>query len=152
QEQQAQGDGAQQESHQRPSLPLLRRMNCERHRKAAAQKHHGIYAAEENFGVVTGGGKGIGVEGAASGIRREEAAEENDLGRQKEPHSEGGCLALLLQVIELVGQDGGFSQRGPPYARSRKAARRPQESSRSSVWEAGRQFATRGRSPAKGSR
>ena len=38
-------------------------------------------------------------------IGGQQAAEEHDLGRQEQPHSERGRFALLIDVVELLRQD-----------------------------------------------
>ena len=62
--------------------------------------------AQEQVELVAGGGEGRLVLRAVDRVGQKQAAEEHDLGGQKEPHAQFVGFVLLLQIVELVRQRG----------------------------------------------
>jgi hypothetical protein len=53
---------------------------------------------------VVGEHEHVGVVGPVHGVGAEQTTEEQDFGRQEQPHAEFGRLVLLLHGLEVVGQ------------------------------------------------
>jgi len=72
-----------------------------RHGQAAADEHDGIESAEFQIQSAAGFGEHRRVRVAVDGVGKEEAAEEQDFGGQKDPHAERGGILLLLERLKL---------------------------------------------------
>src|SRR5262245_21883970 len=80
----------------------LRRADGHGHRETAADEHYRVEAAEPDVELEAAFRPGMRVPDAINQVCRQEPAEEHDFGDEKEPHSEGGGLELLLHRLEVV--------------------------------------------------
>ena len=79
-------------------------VHAERHREAAGDQHDGVDAAEPEVELAAPLGEPPRVEVAVDGVERQHPTEEHDLGGEEDPHAEGRGLALLVDVVELMGE------------------------------------------------
>jgi len=91
------------EEHRDAALPPHRGgIDGHGHGEAAADENQGVREADLPGQVVAGRRERVVVERAVDGVGREEAAEEQDLRDQEDPHAERARLLLLLEVGEVV--------------------------------------------------
>jgi hypothetical protein len=68
----------------------------------AADQDHGVERTEVLVEEKVAEDEDLGVVGAVDRVGDEEPTEEQDLGRQKDPHPELGRLVLLVGIFEVV--------------------------------------------------
>jgi len=77
------------------------------HGQTAHNQHNGIASSEGDIQRVAADAEG-GTEGAAiDGVSEEQAAEEQDLGDQENPHAERSGFLLLLERLKMSVQIAG---------------------------------------------
>ena len=98
--------GAQQEPQERPTSAFARGVDRQCHRPGARQQDGRVDGAQRQVRPVRGPRelRAVGVGGRS--VADEGAAEEDQLGRQEDPHPERGGLPLLERVVELEGHVG----------------------------------------------
>jgi len=75
-----------------------------RHSEAAADQNQSIDEPELRIEFIAGYCKDFRVCQVIDSVCGKQAAEEQDFGRKKNPHSQGSSLSLLLRIIELMGE------------------------------------------------
>src|SRR5690606_20313361 len=76
--------------------------HCPRHGEATGEEHQCIRRTKVGVEVATRILKDLGMVGPINGVGAKHPAEEQDFGRQKEPHPKLSGLELLLPRIEMV--------------------------------------------------
>ena len=95
-----------QEHDQHGALAFARGVHAHGHGEAAEEQDEGHGRAERSVQAVAAGSKAGVVQRAIDDVCREQAAEEEHLGGEKNPHAEIAGVVLLLEILELVVQRG----------------------------------------------
>ncbi len=95
--------GAQQKPDQFLALPQFRRSNRQRHERAAKEQNPRIDAAYQGLGMMTGGDKARGIKISIDAVGKKKSAKKQNFRRQKNPHPELRGAALLLEIVEVLG-------------------------------------------------
>ena len=84
----------------------LRGSNGQRHGERADNQDGGVGGAVDYLQVVAALDEGRQMQQAIDDVGGEHAAEKQDFGDQKSPHAEFSGIALLLDVLVLMGESG----------------------------------------------
>ncbi len=112
QEGEAERHRAQKAADQHLAVAALGAGDRDHHGEARQEEDRGVQGADPPVELLAADDEGVGIERTVDEISHEEAAEEHDLLRQEEPHSEGRGLLLLLVAVEVVRQSRRMSGRG----------------------------------------
>src|SRR6185369_10275443 len=138
-----------QEPEEAAVLPLLGRMDRERHEETARQQDRRVHGAQHDLRVVARRVevRDVGVTELDEAENR--AAEEDHLRAEEDPHPEHGRLPLVLEAVELLRERGGGGPHasGPPRATGTSTGLpSPPAAPRSCAWAAATASSTPGSS------